>query len=118
MFALIFLSLISLASAMPNRPNWTPTWNLSRSTAVMPCNDSGFVEPLDFFAQFGEPFVSRYGRSFILSFTHSLLSLLSLLSFFFLSILSSCPGLVDFDWVSIILFTHAIFFLVLALFFT
>ncbi len=63
------LSLLSLgvcASAIPNRPNWVPTWNMARSTAVMPCNYSGFVEPLEFFAQFGErlflPFVVCTGE--------------------------------------------------------
>jgi hypothetical protein len=34
-------------------PNWAPTWNLTLSTVIQPCNYSGFVEPLAFYAQFG-----------------------------------------------------------------
>ena len=34
-------------------PRWPPAWNLAASTIIQPCNYSGFVEPLEFYAQFG-----------------------------------------------------------------
>ena len=37
---------------MPTLPNWTPTYNMSLSTIVMPCNTSGPLDP-EFFSQFG-----------------------------------------------------------------
>lgn len=34
-------------------PNWEPTYDMQRSTIVQPCNMSGFLEPISFYAQFG-----------------------------------------------------------------
>ena len=34
-------------------PKWPVTWSLSSSSIIQPCNYSGFVEPLSFYAQFG-----------------------------------------------------------------
>ena len=43
---------VLLPAAAAFAPAWPPTWSLPLSTIVQPCNYSGFVEPLDFFAQF------------------------------------------------------------------
>jgi hypothetical protein len=29
----------------PPVPKWTPTWVMSESTVIMPCNDSGYTDP-------------------------------------------------------------------------
>ncbi len=34
-------------------PVWPPTYNMQRSTIIQPCNASGYLEPVDFYAQFG-----------------------------------------------------------------
>jgi hypothetical protein len=48
--------LTPLAGAAPlatyDVPKWTPTYNMSRSTVVMPCNESGYSDP-HLFAKFG-----------------------------------------------------------------
>ena len=36
----------------PMLPRWKPTWNMSLSTVMQPCNDSGFLEPT-FASKFG-----------------------------------------------------------------
>ena len=33
-----------LANAPCPQPSWTPTWQLNRSTMLMTCNDTGFVD--------------------------------------------------------------------------
>jgi hypothetical protein len=44
------VALLKVASALA--PRWTPTWNMKSSTIIQPCNNSGFVEPIEFYAQF------------------------------------------------------------------
>ena len=44
--------MATLGGASALAPNWTPTWNMKNSTIIQPCNYSGFVEPIDFYAQF------------------------------------------------------------------
>lgn len=34
-------------------PTFAPTWDMQSSTIVQPCNMSGFLEPVSFYAQFG-----------------------------------------------------------------
>ena len=60
----------------PMLPRWEPTWNMSLSTVMQPCNDSGFLEPT-FASKFGivdivsqpnhVPDVSVIDRSFVVS---------------------------------------------------
>ena len=35
----------AIAEATPELPNWTPTYKMSESTTIMPCNYSGFTNP-------------------------------------------------------------------------
>lgn len=34
-------------------PSWPPTWDMQASTIIQPCNNSGFLEPISFYAQYG-----------------------------------------------------------------
>lgn len=34
-------------------PQFSPTYDMQSSTIVQPCNQSGFLEPPEFYAQFG-----------------------------------------------------------------
>ena len=34
----------AIAEATPELPNWTPTYKMSESTTIMPCNYSGYCE--------------------------------------------------------------------------
>ena len=59
MAAPLLLGLLVMSSAqlpprhnVPTPPKWAPTYNMSLSTIVMPCNDSGPLDP-QFFSQFG-----------------------------------------------------------------
>jgi hypothetical protein len=45
------LAFASLASA--DVPSWPVTWSMQSSTICQPCNMSGFLEPAEFYAQFG-----------------------------------------------------------------
>ena len=47
------VAIINIVVAAALAPHWTPTWNMKASTIIQPCNNSGFVEPIDFYAQFG-----------------------------------------------------------------
>jgi len=51
-----FLSLLAISSTppppppvdlapWPSHPTWAPTWNMSMSTSMMPCNTSGWFDP-------------------------------------------------------------------------
>ena len=55
--ALLLLGLLSSSAQLPHHnvptpPKWAPTYNMSLSTIVMPCNESGPLDP-EFFSQFG-----------------------------------------------------------------
>ena len=49
----IFILLCWGSASAQLLPKWAPTWNMQDSTIVMPCNSSGFLEPVEFYAQFG-----------------------------------------------------------------
>ena len=34
-------------------PRWPATWSLANSSVIQPCNYTGFVQPIEFYAQFG-----------------------------------------------------------------
>jgi hypothetical protein len=44
MAATLILLALSLAHSYAFLPNWVPTYNMSLSTVVMPCNDSGMFD--------------------------------------------------------------------------
>ena len=48
--AVLSLSLLPLSLALA--PAWPPTWKLQSSTIIQPCNYSGMIQPIDFYAQF------------------------------------------------------------------
>ena len=52
MQALVVLLALATCGAAYDVPRWTPTYNMTRSTIVMPCNESGFSDP-HLFARFG-----------------------------------------------------------------
>eukprot|EP00047_Mylnosiga_fluctuans_P008772 m.260071 g.260071 ORF g.260071 m.260071 type:complete len:421 (-) comp23253_c0_seq1:104-1366(-) len=54
MVALLTIVIALAATALAQYlPLWAPTWDMQESTIIMPCNKSGLLEPVEFFAQFG-----------------------------------------------------------------
>ena len=45
--AILLLGIASgPVSVLGTQPTWEPTWNMPKSTMFMPCNDSGFLDPV------------------------------------------------------------------------
>ena len=46
------LAFVASATATSDLPSYPATWDMARSTIIMPCNGSGFADP-HFFSKFG-----------------------------------------------------------------